>query len=83
MIVSADLQKIIMFPREDKITKVLFVKRMTTYHESYVPIGRKSNLKPFAVIWHEGVTGRNKEDIISMYDSVHFLNITETPTVTG
>lgn len=71
-IVSADLQKIIMLPRVDTFKKVLFVKRMTTYHESY-DIAQtnnrptKSNLKPFAVIWHEGVTGRNKEDLISTF----------------
>lgn len=67
VVFSADLQKIIMLPRVDTFKKVLFTKRLTTYHESYVPIGTKSGLKPFACIWHEGISGRNKEDLISTF----------------
>ncbi|KAG5870187.1 hypothetical protein JTB14_032479 [Gonioctena quinquepunctata] len=65
--VSVDLQKIIMLPRIDTFKKIIFVQRLTTYHESFVPLGKNSNLPPFAVVWNESISGRNKEDIISTF----------------
>lgn len=63
--VSADLQKVIMLPSAEMFKKVIFTRRIIAYHESFVPVGCNSNIKPLACIWHEGTTGRNKEDIIS------------------
>ncbi|KAF0695234.1 Uncharacterized protein FWK35_00038743, partial [Aphis craccivora] len=64
---SVDLQKIIMLPRLDTFKKVLFIKRIVAYHESFVPLGKKGNLQPFACVWHEGISGRKKEDLISTF----------------
>lgn len=65
--VSADLQKIIMLPRVDCFKSVLFIKRLIAYHETFAPVGKKSKLHPCAVVWHEGISGRWKEDIISTF----------------
>lgn len=65
--VSVDLQKIIMLPRIDSFKRIIFVQRLTTYHESFVPLGKNAKLPPFAVIWNESISGRNKEDIISTF----------------
>lgn len=67
LVVSADLQKIIMLPRVETFKKVLFTKRLVAYHESFVPTGDKPSAKPFAVVWHEAIAGRNKEDLISTF----------------
>ncbi|KAL5236922.1 hypothetical protein ACI65C_004332 [Semiaphis heraclei] len=64
---SADLQKVIMLPRVDSFKKVIFVRRLTAYHESFVPLGDKPINDTFSCIWHEAISGRNKEDIISTY----------------
>lgn len=77
---SADLQKVIMLPRVDSFKTVLFTKRIVAYHESFVPVGKKSKQKPLACIWHEGITGRNKEDIISTF-FVFFLKYRDTPRI--
>ncbi|XP_065677369.1 uncharacterized protein LOC124808549 [Hydra vulgaris] len=66
-IFSVDLQKVIMLPRLDAFKKVIFTKRIVAYHESFVPLGKKAHGVPMACIWHEGVTGRNKEDIVSTF----------------
>lgn len=64
---SADLEKVIMLPRVDTFKKVIFTKRLSLYNESFVPLGKKSPVNPFAVLWHEGISGRNQEDIISAF----------------
>lgn len=65
--VSADLQKIIMLPRIDTFKKVVFIKRLVAYHESFVPVGKKSKAFPYAVVWHEAIAGRCKEEITSAF----------------
>lgn len=40
---SANLQKMIMLPRADSFKKVIFVRKLVAYHESFVPLGPKSN----------------------------------------
>lgn len=64
---SGDLQKVIMLPRLDMFKSVLFTQRIIAFNESFVPIGKNSTQKPFAVIWHETSAGRKKEEIISAY----------------
>lgn len=56
-----------MLPRVDSFKKVIFVRRLTAYHESFVPLGDKSINDTFSCFWHEAISGRNKEDIISTY----------------
>ncbi|XP_050308053.1 uncharacterized protein LOC126744593 [Anthonomus grandis grandis] len=69
-IYSADLQKVIMLPRYESLKEVIFMGRIIAFNESFVPVGTKQkNRKPIAVIWHEGVAGRSKSDIISTFYS--------------
>lgn len=65
--ISTDFQKVIMLPRAEMFKKVIFTRRIIAYHESFVPVGKVSSHKPVACIWHEGITGRNKEDSISTF----------------
>ncbi|KAH9641232.1 hypothetical protein HF086_003219, partial [Spodoptera exigua] len=65
---SADLQKVIMLPRPDMFKVVMFCPRLLAFNESFVPLG-SSKEKSFAAVWHEAVSGRKQEDIISTYRS--------------
>nr|CAI5849076.1 unnamed protein product [Callosobruchus analis] len=65
--VAADLQKVIMLPRLETFKEILFTPRIVEYNESFVPLGKKSKTYPWAVLWHEGVAGRSKDDIISTF----------------
>lgn len=66
--VSAYLQKVIMLPRAKMFKKVIFTRRIIAYHESFVPVGGADSYnKTLACIWHEGITRRNKEDLISTF----------------
>ncbi|VEN39228.1 unnamed protein product [Callosobruchus maculatus] len=65
--VAADLQKVIMLPRMETFKEVIFTPRIVAYNESFVPLGKKSKTYPCAVLWHEGVAGRSKDDIISTF----------------
>jgi len=64
--VSVDLQNVIMLPRMESFKSVLFCPRLIAFNESFVPLG-KSTRKPLAVIWHEAISGRKQEDIISTF----------------
>lgn len=66
-IYSVDLQKVIMLPRCEMFKSVVFTKRLTVYNESFVPVGTKSSLQSVACLWHEGIRGRRKEDIVSTF----------------
>ncbi|KAG5900557.1 hypothetical protein JTB14_022864 [Gonioctena quinquepunctata] len=66
--VAADLQKVIMLPRADMFKEVIFTPRIIAFNESFVPVGKfTKSVKPLAVIWHECVSGRKKEDLISTF----------------
>lgn len=56
-----------MLPRVDAFKKVIFVRRLAAYHESFVPLGQKSKQNTIACIWHETISGRNKDDLISTF----------------
>ena len=66
---SADLQKVIMIPRMESFKSVVFTHRIIALNESFVPVGTKSSCLPVAVLWHEGIAGRKKEDITSAFHS--------------
>lgn len=72
--VSADLEKVIMLPRIDVFKKVVFTQRIVVYNESFVPSKTLKNNKPFAALWHEGISGRSKEAIISTFYSFMLHN---------
>lgn len=67
VVYSADLQKVIMLPRLETLKTVLFTRRIIAFNESFVPLGNKPAAKPMAVLWHEGLSGRKKEDIVSAF----------------
>lgn len=55
-----------MLPRCEMFKEIIFMPRIIAFNETFVPIG-KSEEKPFAFIWHEAVSGRSKDDIISTF----------------
>jgi len=67
IIFSADLEKVIMLPRMDTFKTALFTRRIIAFNESFVPLGASRKYKPLAVIWHEAIAGRKKEDITSAF----------------
>lgn len=56
-----------MLPRCDMFKEVIFVPRIIAFNESIVPIGKKQKKNPTAVVLHEVLSGRSKEDIISAF----------------
>ena len=68
---SVDLQKVIMLPRMPGNKTAVFTRRLTAYHETFASVGKKTKRrnkeKTISVLWHEGITGRNQEDIISTF----------------
>lgn len=55
-----------MLPRCDTFKEILFVPRIIAFNETFVPVG-KSTIKPYAFVWHEGISGRSKQDITSTF----------------
>lgn len=72
LIVSVDLQKVIMLPRMEGFKSVIFAKRLTAYNESFVVVGNNQKFTPYAAVWHEAIGGRSKSEIISCFNE--FLN---------
>lgn len=71
-----------MLPRAEMFKEVIFTPRLIAFNESFVPVGAYSKaFKPLAVIWHEGISGRKKEDLISTFYAF-LLNNRDTPYIT-
>ena len=77
---SADMQKIIMIPGLPGVKTVVFTRRIVAYHETFAPLVPSKEVKkqwkeenrnipcpfkPLGIVWHEGVQGRNDEDVTS------------------
>lgn len=72
---SVDLQKVIMLPRIYTFKAVIFCPRVVVYDETFVPLGNFNNNNPvFAAIWHEAISGRKQEDIVSTFRSFFIIN---------
>lgn len=56
-----------MLPRLDTFKEIIFTPRIIGFNESFVPVGSKTGIHPFAVIWHEALAGRTMHDIISTF----------------
>ena len=70
VIVSADLQKVIMLPRIEMFKTAIFTRRLCLFNETFAEVGKKKLKKEKnnkAFLWHEGVSGRNDEDIASTF----------------
>ena len=66
--VSVDMQKVIMLPRLEMFKKAIFTQRIIAFNESFVPIGNSSkSLNPVAVLWHEAIAGRKKEELVNCF----------------
>ena len=62
---SSDMQKIIMLPRMPGVKTAILQRRLTTYHQTFSPLGKGK--KSLGVLWHDGVGKRFDEDVASMY----------------
>lgn len=56
-----------MLPRCEMFKEVIFVPRLIAFNLSFVSVGKHKKTNPTAVIWHEAISGRMKEDMISAY----------------
>ena len=63
---SLDLQKVRMLPEIPGVKSAVFTQRIAAYNESFSPIGENCG-ESVGVIWHQGVAGRNDEDIVSAW----------------
>ena len=78
---SSDLEKVIMIPRMEMFKQVVFCPRAIVFNQSYVPLGPQNKTsKPIAILWHEAISGRKKEDIISTYYKF-FLEMRDYETI--
>ena len=59
------MQKVIVLTRLPGCKTVIFQKRLTTYHQTFSPLGKGE--KSLGVIWHTGIRKRNDEDVVSAY----------------
>lgn len=55
-----------MLPRCDTFKEILFTPRIIAFNESFVPVGTSKN-PTVAVLWHEAIAGRKKDDIVSTF----------------
>ncbi|CAH1115662.1 unnamed protein product [Psylliodes chrysocephalus] len=57
-----------MLPRIDTFKQVFFTQRIIAFNESFVRVGKnQKSACPAAVIWHEALAGRKKEEICSVF----------------
>ena len=62
---SADLQKVILLPRKDEFKKAIFTERLVVFNETFACVTKGS--PNFAVLWYEGISARNDEDLASVF----------------
>ena len=68
---AADMEKVIMLPRLPGMKKAIFTRRIVLFNETFAPLGGKQSLRDtIAVLWHEGIKGRNDEDLASTVTKV-------------
>lgn len=70
LIFAVDLEKVIMLPRMEEFKTAMFCPRLIVFNQSFVPVGDKHVHDmglTFAALWHEAISGRRKEDIISCF----------------
>uniref|UniRef100_A0A6P7FI53 Uncharacterized protein LOC114330444 n=1 Tax=Diabrotica virgifera virgifera TaxID=50390 RepID=A0A6P7FI53_DIAVI len=56
-----------MLHRMDTFKEIIFTPRIIAFNQSFVPLGTRSKQYPFAVVWHEAISGRSKKDIVSAF----------------
>ena len=60
-----------MLPRMPGIKSAMFIKRLVVFHQTFAPLGGSKNAA-IGIIWHEGISGRNGDDVASAF--VKFIN---------
>lgn len=71
-----------MLPRADMFKEVIFIPRLIAFNESFVPVGQYTkSVKPLAVVWHEAIQGRKKEDLVSTFYAFLLRN-RDVPNIT-
>ena len=53
-----------MLPRLPGIKTAIFTRQIILFNETFVPVGHAD---PLGFLWHEGIRGRNDEDITSVF----------------
>ena len=64
---SCDMQKVIMMPRMPGVKSAVFTRRVVLFHETFAPLGDGKDKPTLAVLWHEGISGRNADDVCSAF----------------
>lgn len=64
VIVSVDLQKVLLLPRMPGVKSCAFTPRLVTFNYTVASLG-KAKAKDSVVIWNESISGRKAEDIAS------------------
>ena len=79
LFLSGDMQKVVLLPRLPGMKKCIFTRRIIAFNETFAPLKPSkevkktwqkekkipTNVKPVGIVWHEGITGRNDEDVTS------------------
>lgn len=81
VVYSADLQKVIMLPRMDTFKTALITQRIIAFNETFAPVGKNQKENPLAVLWHEAVAGRKKEELVSTFHHF-FLSVRDSIKIT-
>lgn len=63
-----------MLPRLETFKEMIFTQRIVVYNESFVPLGKKPKSYPWAILWHEAIAGRSKDDLISTFYAFFLAN---------
>ncbi|KAH1019592.1 hypothetical protein HUJ04_009385, partial [Dendroctonus ponderosae] len=59
---------VIMIPRCEVFKEIICTPRIICFNENFVALEKQSLAKaPVALVWHEGVAGRSKSDLISTF----------------
>lgn len=72
--VSTDQQKVVMLPRMEQYKEVLFTKRVRVFNQTFAPLGSTKIMPVFPCIWHDGIAGKKKEEVISSYHAFLLRN---------
>ena len=67
ILLSSDMQKVVMIPKMPGYKSVRFQKRLTVYHQTFSPLGDAKG--SVGVVWHSAMMQRNDEDVASAYIS--------------
>lgn len=64
LVVSADMQKVVVLPIIRGSKACIFAPRLVAYNETFANVNDKvTEKKTLAVLWHEAITGRSASDV--------------------